>query len=510
MNRLSLYECALSKDEQHILAQIDAMRGRWKSFTYFDVLQTYRCYDFLLKQKFLILIKSLSSSEAYSVLHEMWVSATNNMHNYFIENNLFPTSVDSIRLKDLIELSFFYVNQLVRLPSYTAVKPSISVIIPVYRAQQYIWETLRSVYEQTFQDFEVILVNEYKNDDPLEEIVSVFGDPRTYIVQKQEQSRLGRSLNLGIENARGLFIARMDADDIAHPERFSKQIDFFNRHPEIDFCGTQFRSFGTTNNWGEKFYPITTEEIQCRSLKYCSFLHPTVMWRREKLISNNLWYNENILAEDTDLFARIAYKLKTANLPDSLLLYRREENNLSNQNLKVKDSNHLSLAVNQSIKLEQQNLVNLYQSLSKDELKRIHHKPEQLFSYSDALEIFKHRLGRHELSDLLPPDTSKSHDVFETYLKDRIPVIWGYGWNGQVLEYTIREKGFLNYRIVDQRMQDLGLIQEYSHYITIEKLNNNSNKYYIIISMDKHFDEVTSKLNSYGYSELLDYVEYFV
>lgn|GEM_PF-870389 len=511
MNQLWQYGCALSIDDRQILTQIDEMNNQWDAYTFFDVLKAYRDFDFLLKRSFLNLLRQMPSEKAYVILHEIWIRATKDMHSFFDNSNLFKSSNDSVRLKDLIELSFFHAKQITNLSdSSSATTPVITVVMPVYRSQQYLWEALRSIYEQSYQEFELILVNQYQNDDPLDQIVSAFGDMRTIIVQNTVRSCLATSLNIGIKQAKGEYIARMDSDDIALSERFSKQIEFFRTRPEIDFCGTQYRAFGTTNNWNNPTYPLQHEEIQCRSLKLISFLHPSVMWRKEKFIEKKIKYNEDVLAEDTDLFARVVYSLKTANLPETLLLYRREGQNLSYENLKKKDANNQSLIVLESNRLEKETLQALYKTLTLDELSILKDKELDSFTYGDALQVFKYRLGREDLSDLLPRDTSRSEKIFSTNLNNRIPVIWGYGWNGQMLEYSLHEQGYPHYRIVDQRLQELGATIDSSRVMKIEELDGKSSDYYIIISMDKHFSEVTDKLGGYGYTPQRDYVEFFI
>ncbi|WP_179136267.1 glycosyltransferase [Paenibacillus sp. 32352] len=511
MNQLWQFTYTLSDTDRQILDRINGMLGQWDTYPFLDVLQAYREFDYLLKRSFLTLIQDMPTKQAYSILHDIWRESTKDLQAFYAERNLLPNSNDSVKLRDLIELSFFHAQQLLNRPvAPLSVAPVISVILPVHRSQQYLWEALRSIYEQTFQDFELILVNGYQNDDPLEAILSVFEDTRTLIVQETEKARLGASLNLGIRHAKGEFIARMDSDDIAHPERFAKQIEFLQAHPEIDFCGTQCRAFGTVNNWNNKPYPLLHQELQCRSLKFCSFIHPSVMWRKDKFFEKNLWYNEDVLAEDTDLFARVVYSLNTANLQDTLLLYRREGANLSIEVLKKKNNNNQSLAVIQNIMLERNTRAALYQSLNQEELSLIQNKTIDSFTYKDALQIFKYRLGRQDLSDLLPPDTSESETVFLANLNNRIPVIWGYGWNGQVLEYTLQEQGFKDYRIVDQRMQELGIRLDSPHAMELKELESKQDAYYILISMDKHFPEVTDRLERYGYASHKDYIEYFV
>jgi len=513
LKRLRQYGCVSSKLDMQLLGRIKEMNGLWGNYPFSDVLQVYLDLDFLLKRSFLILIRQMKHTEAYTILHEIWTSETASLYTYYEDRQLFSNAKEAVKLKDLVELCFFYAEELLKRPAHVytdGIPPLISIILPVYRSQRYLWEALRSIYEQTYPHFELIIVNGYRNDDPLDIILSIFGDNRTIIVQESKKVLLGASLNMGIKQAQGEFIARMDADDIAHTDRLAKQIDFMQEHKDIDLCGTMFRAFGTTNQWNYAPFPLTHLELQCRSLKYCNFLHPTVIWRREKFLYEGLWYNEEVLSEDTDLFARAVFAVKTANLQESLLLYRREGRNLSIENLKKRDPNRQSLAVGQSLQLEQRNLAALHRTLNENEKHLVGYKDVEAFTYGDALQIYRSRLAREDLSNLLPSDTNNSATIFAANTHNRTPVIWGYGWNGQVLEYILQRQGFKEYKIVDQFWQKLYINSDMPNLMNIEDLDGRSDTFYILISMDKHYPEVTERLHRYGYALRQDYIEYFV
>lgn len=492
-----------------ILEQVNKMTGRWDKHSFTEVLRSYSYLDLVLKNSFLKHSTLTHTSESYSSYHDIWHSATGDLYSFYESNNLFADSEDSVKLQDLIQLSFFNTKDLlIKRPARMSSTPEISVILPVFRSRKYLWEALRSLYQQTFQDFEIIIVNEVNNDDPIEDILSIFDDDRTTIIQKPANGNLGLSLNLGIKHAKGRFIARMDADDIAHPERFAKQINFLNTNPNIHFCGTQYRAFGITNNWNHAPFPESHGEIQCRSLKYCSFLHPTVMWHNETLQKHNLWYNEKVLSEDAELFARIVYTMQTANLPDQLLLYRREDSNLSLTNFQKRDDNNRSISVKENLQLELMTLSLLTKTLTYEEREFLQQSYD-ILSYGEALRVFRYRLEREDLSTLLPPDSSKSLSLLRTNLNGRIPVIWGYGWNGHVLEFLLQEEG-LDYRIVDQKLQKLNPKMLPQQAMTVEALVGEASKYYILISMDRHYRAVTEMLQHYGYQSNIDFIEYFL
>ena len=107
--------------------------------------------------------------------------------------------------------------------------PKISVLLPAYNAQAYLRESIESILAQTFSDFELIIINDGSTDQSLE-IMTSFKDSRIRIIN-QENAGLPISLNRGIRLARGIYLARQDADDISLPNRFSAKVQFLDRHP---------------------------------------------------------------------------------------------------------------------------------------------------------------------------------------------------------------------------------------------------------------------------------------
>ncbi|MDR2355648.1 MAG: glycosyltransferase, partial [Clostridiales Family XIII bacterium] len=101
--------------------------------------------------------------------------------------------------------------------------PMISVIMPTYNSEKYVAETMESILTQTFRDFEFLVVNECGSNDRTVAIVESFRDPRIRVIQNARRLGIAESLNIGIKQSKGKYIARMDADDIAMPERFERQ-----------------------------------------------------------------------------------------------------------------------------------------------------------------------------------------------------------------------------------------------------------------------------------------------
>jgi len=115
--------------------------------------------------------------------------------------------------------------------------PAVSVVMPVYNGEKYLRESIDSILNQTYTDYEFIIVNDGSNDKT-EEIILSYNDNRIRYIKNEKNLQIVKSLNRGIELAKGRYIARMDADDISLPRRFEKQITFMENNLEIGVCGT--------------------------------------------------------------------------------------------------------------------------------------------------------------------------------------------------------------------------------------------------------------------------------
>jgi glycosyltransferase involved in cell wall biosynthesis len=204
------------------------------------------------------------------------------------------------------------------------INPLVSVILPVYNAGEYLKEAVFSILNQTFTDFELILINDGSTDgclNFLEEIVD------TRIKRYDNPSNLGliATLNRGIELSNGEFIARMDADDIAFPDRFSEQINVLKNCPEIGVVGCWIQRFGFKDDIFE--LPVNDAEIKTSLFFFCPLSHPAVILRKCLLIDNNIRYDERFLdAEDYQLWFQLVKVAKFYNIPKVLLKYRIHEN----------------------------------------------------------------------------------------------------------------------------------------------------------------------------------------
>lgn len=198
-------------------------------------------------------------------------------------------------------------------------RPTVSVILPVFNGAQFIEQAVISILQQSFSDFEFIIIDDGSTDGTTNIVKRLADTDERVILIVRENRGLVASLNEGIAIAKGEFIARMDADDIALPERFAKQIDFL-RQNGYDLCGTSVQCIGKTHHLWR--YPSTPEEVEVQLLFDSPYAHPTVMCKAS--ILKTLGYCDGAAnAEDYDLWQRAwHFGAKGANLNEVLLQYR--------------------------------------------------------------------------------------------------------------------------------------------------------------------------------------------
>ena len=199
-----------------------------------------------------------------------------------------------------------------------------SVVIPLYNKEHYIEKTIRSVLNQTYTDYELIMCDDGSTDGTYALAQSYAEKHGNIKVLKNEKNmRLAYSLNHCLSVAEGEYIARMDADDISCPTRFEKQVEFLENHPEIDLLGTSI----TVKDGDELLYNRIYEYDPIKSvyLTASPFAHPTLMIRKSVLdaLGGYRVSPETMRCEDLDLWFRFAIAgYKGVNLPDPLYLYQ--------------------------------------------------------------------------------------------------------------------------------------------------------------------------------------------
>ena len=198
--------------------------------------------------------------------------------------------------------------------------PRVSVVMSVYNCSSDVGRAIRSILDQTYRNFEFIIVDDASTDNSME-IVARFDDPRIRVLSNRENLGLASSLNRGIRAARGEFVARMDCDDVSLPARLKHQVRYMDRNPEVTVCGSFVRAFG--HGSGVWHVPTEHEEIRAQLLFNNSISHPSVMMRKSHLDTLPYVYEEGRRrVEDYELWVRISPAFRLVNIDRPLLLYR--------------------------------------------------------------------------------------------------------------------------------------------------------------------------------------------
>lgn len=210
-----------------------------------------------------------------------------------------------------------------------AMVPIISVVLPIFNAEKYVKEAVQSILDQTFINFELIVINDGSTDGSLK-ILEHFKalDKRVVLISRENQG-LVKTLNEGVSIARGYWIARMDADDIALSSRFEKQLQWLIQN-NLDICGSWVRLFGPAGKRILK-HSQTDAAIKMEMLFGTPFAHPSVIMKKElvkQLLYDTAWEK----CEDYDLWERATRAgWRMGNVPEVLLLYRQHSAQISNK-----------------------------------------------------------------------------------------------------------------------------------------------------------------------------------
>ena len=206
--------------------------------------------------------------------------------------------------------------------------------MPVYQTYEiYLREAIESVLEQTYSDFEFLIVNDSPQDNSrLQQIVASYNDNRIIWISCNINSGIAITSNIGINRAQGSFIAMMDHDDVCLPTRFEQQVKFLKDNSEFGFVGGQAEAFYPDKSSVRLNYFTSSsiEELKQSFFNGVPFLNPCVMFRKSAL--NALRYNSHYkVCADYDLFARLVFaqNIMATNLPEIILRYRYHDANTS-------------------------------------------------------------------------------------------------------------------------------------------------------------------------------------
>lgn len=206
--------------------------------------------------------------------------------------------------------------------------PKISVVMPVYNGEKYLRESIDSILDQTLDDFEFIIIDDGSTDST-ESIIKSYQDSRIRYIKNEINLGVARTLNRGLDAAKGEYIARMDADDIAVPDRFEKQVAFMDKHKNIAICSGIMEYFGEIE-MPECYTVFGVENMRINMLFDSCLYHPAVMMRRSIIETEHYRYDNAFdKVEDYELWTRLMLKHDIDNIPSLLLRYRIHKNQVT-------------------------------------------------------------------------------------------------------------------------------------------------------------------------------------
>ncbi len=199
--------------------------------------------------------------------------------------------------------------------------PLVSVVIPVHNGEKYIKESIDSCLNQTYDNIEIIVVDDNSEDKTLE-ILKNYGEKIT-VLPVEKQNGLGNVINIGIRKSQGKYIARMDADDFMYPTRIQKQVEYLESNPNCVAIGGQIDIIDENSNiTGHREYAIEDKDIKKNRFLFQPFAHPAVTLRKSIVEEIGLYPENMWKVEDVKFFLILSTKGEFHNLRDTVLKYR--------------------------------------------------------------------------------------------------------------------------------------------------------------------------------------------
>lgn len=209
--------------------------------------------------------------------------------------------------------------------------PMISIIMPSFNTPvEMLSKAVNSILEQTYQDFEFIIIDDCSTDASVEYLASL-QDKRVKVIRNSQNLGITKSLNVGLSHARGKYIARMDSDDNCLPERLEKQLAFMEANPEVIVCGTWIQAFGDASYTTKRVIP-EREYLRCSFLfgNAYGLCHPTAFFRGDMLRKHGIRYDEDLpTAQDYGMWTTCAEYGEIANVEEVLFRYRVHNGQIS-------------------------------------------------------------------------------------------------------------------------------------------------------------------------------------
>lgn len=263
--------------------------------------------------------------------------------------------------------------------------PKVSIIMPVYNCEKYVGEAIDSILNQTFQDFELIVINDCSKDKSREEILNRHDD-RIVFIDNEENHGFLYGLNYGISISKGEYIARLDDDDISYPSRLEKQVKYMDDNRDVALLGTWMDLLIEDKRVCQPLPPINTPEQIKFSLLFGNFCigHSTFMIRRKVLEENGIQYETYKQTPDMYMQSVIALHGKLDYLKEPLVAWRIHSNQstqLRSTEMKMNEADRCQIKYLNSLMLDE-----IYSRVLKHGILRKIRTQKEVMEFADAFE----------------------------------------------------------------------------------------------------------------------------
>ena len=231
----------------------------------------------------------------------------------------------------------------------------VTILLPNYNNERFLRESLDSIIDQSFKDFRLIVIDDGSTDNSLNIIAEYQEDPRLEVIQKDSNTGIVDSLNIGLDCIQTEYMVRHDGDDVMHPQRLEMLVDFMDNHPDFGVCSSDVQYIGNSN--GQLIYPRNWQENNANLIFGHSLAHAACIFRMNLFEENDIRYsNEYPMMEDYYLFYQLKKLTKTTSLPEALYLCRLWGRNVPSEMVERKRNTFLKFYKNILLDLEIQHV----------------------------------------------------------------------------------------------------------------------------------------------------------
>ncbi|MCF8461081.1 MAG: glycosyltransferase family 2 protein [Flavobacteriales bacterium] len=290
--------------------------------------------------------------------------------------------------------------------------PLVTVLMPVYNAEKYVGEAIESILNQTFQDFEFLIINDGSTDNSFA-VIQSYKDERIRVLNLEQNVGLVKALNIGLNEIHSEYIVRTDADDISLPNRIETQVNFMQQHKNVGVCGSWFDTKDDAEKKSDGVrYLSSDEEIRLKHLYQIHVSHGTAIIRNSVLKENSIYYSSFFNhAEDYDIFDRIGMVSELANIKQVLYVVRLHDSNVSKTFGHVQKDNSLGVKRRIFKRLGLTDITDaeiaMYQELQHQNYHQLADRQKEvllllnrMFNSNGEIAMFNHEFFRNQLSTL--------------------------------------------------------------------------------------------------------------